>query len=91
MIEMVQYDYIRYLYFNEGLSQRSIAKKIGVHRKTVKRAIENPEQKYNLTAVKDKPINGKYEDLVEKLLSENSTKPRKHKLTKKRMYELLQE
>ena len=91
MIEMVQYDYIRYLYFNEGLNQRSIAKKIGVHRKTVKRAIENTEQKYNLTAVKDKPINGKYEDLVEKLLSENSTKPRKHKLTKKRMYELLQE
>ena len=91
MIELVQYDYIRFLYFNEGLSQRSIAKKMRIHRKTVKRAIENPEQKYHLSTAKDKPINGKYNELVKKLLIENSTKPRKYKLTKKRMYELLQE
>ena len=47
MIEMVQYEYIRFLYFNQNKSQRAIAREMGIHRETVKRAIMNPEQKYN--------------------------------------------
>ncbi|WP_255415874.1 hypothetical protein [Petrotoga sp. Shatin.DS.tank11.9.2.9.3] len=39
MIEMVQYNYIRFLYFNKHKSQRTIAKEMGIHRATVKRAI----------------------------------------------------
>ena len=89
MIEMVQYDYIRFLYFNQNKSKRAIAREVGVHRNTVTRAIENPEQRYNLTAERDKPVNKGYEDRVKWLIEENHTKPRKHRLTKTRMYNLL--
>lgn len=88
---MAQYDYIRYLYFNEGLSQRAIAKKVGVHRNTVRRALNNDSNNYVLTTVKEKPINGEFQELIRSLVKENSLKARKHKLTKKRMYELLVE
>jgi len=40
MIEIVQYNYIRFLYFNKHKSQREIAKEMGIHRATVKRAIK---------------------------------------------------
>lgn len=86
---MVQYDYIRYLYFNEGLSQRAIAKKVGVHRNTVRKAIENNSNEYTLRVVKDKPVNGEFKELIKEMVQSNSFKPRKHKLTKKRMYELM--
>ncbi|PNS00222.1 hypothetical protein X927_03465 [Petrotoga mexicana DSM 14811] len=40
MIEKVKYNYIRFLYFNKHKSQRAIAKEMGIHRATVKRAIK---------------------------------------------------
>jgi DNA-binding transcriptional regulator LsrR (DeoR family) len=40
VIEMVQYNYIRFLYFNKHKSQRAIAKEMEIHRATVKRAIK---------------------------------------------------
>lgn len=86
---MAQYDYIRYLHYNEGLSQRAIAKQMGIHRRTVKRAIDNSSNEYKLTVCKDKPINGDYIEIVKKRLIENQLMQRKHKLTKKRMHELL--
>jgi transposase len=89
VIEMVQYDYIRFLYFNQNKSKRAIAREVGVHRNTVTRAIENPEQRYNLTAERDKPVNKGHEERVKWLMEENRTKPRKHRLTKTRMYNLL--
>ena len=48
MIEMAQYNYIRFLYFNQRKSKRAIARELGIHRNTVTRAIENPEQKYTV-------------------------------------------
>jgi len=39
-IEKVQYNYIRFLYFNKHKSQREIAKEMRIHRATVKRAIK---------------------------------------------------
>lgn len=86
---MVQHDYIRFLYFNQNKSQRAIAREMGIHRGTVKRAIENPEQKYNLSIERDKPVNGGYEDRIRELIKFNSKQPRNQKLTKTRMHELL--
>ena len=54
VIEMVQHNYIRFLFFNKGKSQRAIAKELSVHRNTVTRAIANPEPKYNLTVEQEK-------------------------------------
>lgn len=89
VIEMVQYEYIRFLYYNQNKSKRTIAKEVGVHRNTVTKAIENPEQKYDLTVKRDKPVNQDFEERVKLLIEENQDKPKKHRLTKTRMHNLL--
>lgn len=86
---MVQYDYIRFLYYNKGKSKRAIAKEVGVHRNTVTKAIENPEQKYNLISEREKPVNQDFEERVKWLIQDNQNKPKKHRLTKTRMHNLL--
>lgn len=91
MIEMVQHNYIRFLFFNKGKSKRSIAKEMGVHRNTVTRAITNPEPKYNLTVAQNKPVNGPFTEQIKLMLQDNKERCTKDRLTKKRMYELLQE
>lgn len=91
MITVEQFDYITYLYFNEGKSQRSIASIVGVRRKTVKRAIENKENKSTSKRQKERPINGDFKNLIKNMVLENSTKPKKHKLTKLRIYELIKD
>ncbi len=89
MIEMVQYNYIRFLYFNKHKSQREIAQEMGLHRATVKRAIKNPEQKYPMNVDRDKPVNGDFEKRIKHLLEHNSKQPKNQKLTKRRIYELI--
>jgi DNA-binding transcriptional regulator LsrR (DeoR family) len=89
MIETVQYNYIRFLYFNKHKSQRAIAKEMGIHRATVKRAIKNPEQKYHMNVERDKPVNGDFEKRIKHLLEYNSKQPKNQKLTKRRIYELI--
>lgn len=91
VIEMVQYDYIRMLYFNEGLSQRAIAKRLMIHRNTVKRAIERDSNTYQRQVDKEKPINGDFVPKVKAMLIDNKTKPRKERLTKTRMFTLMQD
>lgn len=86
---MVRYNYIRFLYFNQHKSQRDIAKELGIHRSTVKRAIMNPEQKYRLTSERDKPVNNDFEKIIRKWIEYNSNQPKNQKLTKKRMYDLM--
>ena len=89
MIGKIQYNYIRFLYFNKHKSQRAIAKEMGIHRATVKRAIENPEQKYHMNVERDKPVNGDFEKRIKHLLEYNSNQPKNQKLTKRRIYELI--
>jgi len=57
VIGKIQYNYIRFLYFNKHKSQREIAKERGIHRATVKRAIKSPEHKYHMNVDRDKPLN----------------------------------
>jgi transposase len=86
---MAQYNYIRYLYFNQKESKRAIARKLGIHRNTVTKAIENPEQKYNLTVKKAQPVNGGFKDRITEMIKLNNEAPRGQKLTKTRMYDLI--
>lgn len=88
---MVQYDYIRMLYFNEGLSQRAIAKRLMIHINTVKGAIERESNTYQQQVDKEKPVNGDFVPKVKAMLIDNKTKPRKERLTKTRMFTLMQD
>ncbi len=89
VIEMVQYNYIRFLYFNKHESERAIARKLGISRTTVRRAIANPEQKYHLRVSRAKPINGDFEERIKYWVRYNLGKSKNQQLTKKRMYELM--
>ena len=62
-----------------------------VHRNTVTRAIEREDNKYLLTVDKDKPVNGEFIDRIKVILQENNATRKKDRLTKTRMYQLLQE
>jgi len=62
---------------------------LGIHRNTVTRAIENPEQKYRLTVEKAQPVNGDFKDRITEIVNLNNEAPRGQKLTKTRMYDLI--
>ncbi len=91
VIKVATYDVIRELYFNKGLSKREIAKRLMVHRNTVTRAIDREDNEYLLTVEKDKPVNGEFIDRIKIMLQDNNVTRKKDRLTKTRMYELLQE
>ena len=88
---MVEYDYIRELSFNKGLSKREIAKRLMIHRDTVTRALESNDNRYALTVEKDKPVNGDFVDRIRLMIAENNETRKKDRLTKTRMHQLLQE
>ncbi|SFL80718.1 hypothetical protein SAMN02983006_02563, partial [Halanaerobium salsuginis] len=71
MIEMAQYNYIRFLYFNQKKSKRAIARETGLHRDTITRAIENPEQKYRLSTERPQPVNGDFKDRIKEMVKAN--------------------
>ena len=89
VIEMAQYNYIRFLYFNQKKSKRAIARETGLHRDTITRAIENPEQKYRISTERPQPVNGDFKDRIKQIIKANHESPKGQKLTKLRMYELI--
>ena len=81
MIEVDQYQFIRHAHAVEGLSQREIAKRLGISRNTVKKYIDgevlpltvkSPERSF--------PITGPVKDIVAGYLDED----RQHNLSKQR-------
>ncbi len=89
MIEMVQFDYIRFLFFNKGNSIRSIAKLLGIHRNTVRKAIQNPTYGYRQSKPKPKPVNEPYLERIRFLIQENHATKKKDRRTKKSLYKTL--
>lgn len=87
---MDTYDSIREMYFNEGLSIREISRRLLKHRNTVTRAIKSDNNKYTLTVEKEKPVNGDFIGRIKEMVQENNATRKKERLTKTRMYELLQ-
>lgn len=87
---MVQKEYIRFLYFREGESLRSISKRTGLHRNTVKKALSNSEiPKYTRTAPIQHPVLGPYLDVINAWLEEDKHQPPKQRHTAKRIYDRL--
>ena len=91
MIKVAIYDDIREMYFNKGLSKREIAKRLGIHRNTVTRAIEREDNRYLLTVEKEKPVNGEFIERIKVMIKENKARRKRDRLTKTRMYQLLKE
>lgn len=87
---MVQKEYIRFLHFREGESLRSIARKTGLHRNTVKKALADSEApNYTRTAPVDHPVLGPYRAVIDAWLAEDASQPPKQRHTAKRIYDRL--
>lgn len=76
MIKMAQLEYIRKLYFMEGLSIREISRRTGIHRDTIAKyiSLEEPQPpKYRLTKEREHPVLGPYIPMIKQILEEDKT------------------
>lgn len=90
MIEVDQYKDIRQLYAVEGLSEREIAKRLGISRNTVSK-YKNGQVVVGQRAPQKKtaPTTGPVQSIIEGYLQEDAQAPRKQKHTAKRIFDRL--
>lgn len=90
MIEVDQYQRIRFMFAVEGHSQRAIAKTLGVSRNTVRKycqgAVLPGERKPTQRAA---PVTDAVREIVEKWLHDDAEAPRKQRHTAQRIYDRL--
>lgn len=82
---------IRRYHFVKGLGIKAISRKLGISRNTVRKVIRSgaTEHSYKRTS-QPQPRLGDYVDRIEELLEEDWRRPRKRRLTARRLHELLQ-
>jgi transposase len=86
------YEQIRRAFFVEGLSIRGIHRRLGVDRKTIRKAIVEPVPKpYQLEKPRPAPVLGPYHERIHKLLEESDQLPRKQRYTARTIYRILRE
>lgn len=87
---MKAYEEIRYLYTVEKLSQRAIARKLGVSRNTVSRYCKEENMHAEVkTRQYDSPVTGPVREKIKKWLEEEQSGPNKLCLTAESIYERL--
>ena len=76
----------------KGESQRSIARKYRVSRKTVEKIAKNEETEFKYTRRKEiqHPVLGSYIERLGEVLKQEATLPPKNRRTGKKIYEMLQ-
>ncbi len=82
---------IRRMYHVDGKGIREIARDLSISKNTVKKVIRSNETKFELTKyTKDKPVLGKYLEVLNQLLAENTKEPVRRRMTAKKLYQQLQ-
>ena len=90
MINVYQREAIRRAYFIEQKSIRQIARDFGHSRKTVRKALADPEaQPYTLRHPRPAPVLGAFKARIEALLADNVHLPRKQRYTARRIFQRL--
>ncbi|MCL6559923.1 MAG: IS21 family transposase [Firmicutes bacterium] len=90
MIDVVDKEMIRRLYYLEGKTIRWISRELGYARQTIRKALEDaapPE--YQLSRPRPQPVTGHIRPIVAQWVAEEETK--KHRLTGEHIYERLVE
>lgn len=91
---MVQVDYIRFLYYQQHQSIRSISRDLHCSRKTVRKALrleDVREHRYHISKPRLLPVMGPYMEIIKTWLLEDATSPRKQRHTARRIYQRLKE
>jgi transposase len=94
LIGVDYYKHIRHLYAVEGLSQRAIAKRLGISRKTVRRYCLGevvPWEKRLRTERQKKVITKEVKEFVKQCFEKDKTAPGKQHHTANRIYERLRD
>lgn len=90
MIQVEDQEAIRYAYFVEEKSIRTIAEELHHGRRVVRRAINSADPaQYKLKEPREAPVLGAYKSRIDELLAENRTLPRKQRYTAHRIFALI--
>ena len=82
---------VRKKFFIEEKSQRQISQETGFHRKTIKKIIEKGALSYCRSHASQKPVLGPFLEIIDAILQEDKTSPRKQRHTAKRIFERLKQ
>ena len=92
MYSVEMYQRLRRACHVDGLSIREAAKRFGVHRKTVKKALAfSVPPGYQRTQPVRRPKLAGFTGLIDQILDDDKTRPRKQHHTSKRIFERLRE
>lgn len=90
MIDINLYEQIRHLYSVEGMSQRAIARELGISRNTVRRYCHGEHVPWEKTPrSRSSPVTDPIRDIVAKWLKEDKDAPCKQRHTAERIHQLL--
>ena len=87
---MEDFERIRRMILVERMSQREVAKQLGVARKSVRKAVENASQiDYNLTSPRACPVLDPFKPMIDAWLEQDKQAPRKQRHSGTRIHERL--
>jgi transposase len=88
LLQLDSWQSIRWLHFREGKSARWISKEFGIARRTVSKYLKKPDApRYSLSKPRSRPVTGKWQEEIDKILEQDKTAPRKQRHTAKRIFE----
>ena len=88
---MEQFEGIRRDSRDQGMSIRALAKRHGVHRRTVRQALGDAKPPERKVPARVAPVTGAYVDLVRRWLVEDQAAPKKQRHTARRIWQRLVE
>lgn len=90
MITVEKKEQVRRAFYREGKSIRQIQRETGLHRKTIRKALEDGQApSYTLQEPRRSPVLDPVKPVIEQWLKEDEGKPPKQRHTAKRIYERL--
>lgn len=90
MLKMEEFELIRRMVLVDGLSQREVSRRLGVARKSVRKALARAIPKpYSADAKRSKPVLDPIKSIIDAWLDQDRLSPRKQRHTATRVYERL--
>ena len=92
MKKLYEYDLVRRMFFNDGLSRHEISRCTGLHRKTVsKMLLYASPPGYRLAKPRPKPKLNPFLPIIDQILESDSQAPKKQRHTAKRIFDRLKQ